>query len=50
LLFVWEYDLVAASEFDALKDIVREIRLRYGLEEKPSEPAHRLSFFAIGGK
>ncbi len=29
LYFVWEFDLIAMNEFDALKDIVREIRSRY---------------------
>lgn len=29
MYFVWEFDLVANSELDALKDIVQEIRNRY---------------------
>eukprot|EP01040_Poterioochromonas_malhamensis_P007881 gene7881-8521_t len=47
LLFIWEYNLVQPNEFDALKDIVKEIRLRYGIEDKPVESSYtRLSFLS----
>lgn len=30
IFFVWEYDLVAANELEALHEIVEELRARYG--------------------
>ncbi len=30
LFFVWEYDLVAPAELEALHEIVEELRTRYG--------------------
>lgn len=29
IFFIWEYDLVAEAEQEALKEIIREIRLRH---------------------
>jgi MOB kinase activator 1 len=29
VLFLWEYDLVAATELEALQDIIEELRMRY---------------------
>lgn len=29
LFFCWEYDLVAATELNALKDIVKELKIKY---------------------
>lgn len=48
LLFIWEYNLVQPNEFDALKDIVKEIRVRYGIEDKPVVESSytRLSFLS----
>jgi hypothetical protein len=47
MLFIWEYELVASNEFDALKDIVTEIRVKYGIEDKsPKDTSPRLSFLS----
>ena len=51
VLFIWEYDLVANAEFDALREIVSEIRLRYGIEERQvSRDSTGSRFSFLGGK
>lgn len=36
LYFIWEYDLVANGELEALNDIVQEIRSRYNMSRNNS--------------